>query len=114
MADIEGMTATKQRPEGLEVNAERRSQPRSGSTPCPHCGMARLEGHHFRDSGELPADEAKAAGFCPVLAERRRSQVPAEISRIDARIAEAIAAGWTEEEPNYAAALAAEADWGAQ
>ena len=52
--------------------AERRSVPRDAGLPCPHCSATRLAAHHLREAGDLGPDEALAAGYCPILAARRR------------------------------------------
>jgi len=39
--------------------------------PCPHCDDTRPTPHHYRDTGNLDATEAQAAGYCPQLAARR-------------------------------------------
>lgn len=107
MAHSVDMTETTRR-------TERRANPRIAALPCPHCGETRLTAWHLIDSGDLDADTARAAGYCPTLAAKRTNRPAAtfhrsaEQARFDARYAEAIAAGWTDE-PNYAAALATEA-----
>lgn len=54
------------------MNTERRSHPRAAAISCPHCDGTRLAAHHLRDSGDMDPANAVEAGYCPILAARRR------------------------------------------
>lgn len=45
---------------------------------CPHCFAEHLAEHHFRDAGNLTAEEAAQLGYCPVLAASRVRWTPTE------------------------------------